>query len=106
MNAQLAPKYFPVKVSQTELSQMSEWAIVALYSKYKSANDWESTEAHEYAQSIYLSATAGAVTQSETDTEITSDDEIDAECSHRILNGFSSRCFCGNHADFSEVLYV
>ena len=104
MNA-LAHRYFPVRVSQTILSNMTEWAVVALYSKYRNPADWESMDAYEYAESVFLSATAGAVTQSETDTEITSDDEIDAECAHRLMNGFSSRCFCGNHSDV-EVLYV
>lgn len=105
MNA-LAHRYIPVKVSQTDLAGMTEWAVVALYSKYRNSADWESIEAYEYAQSIFLSATAGAVTESETEKEISTDDEIDAECSFRLMNALPSRCFCGNHSDFAEVLYV
>ena len=105
MNA-LAHRYFMVKLSQTDLAGMTEWAVVALYSKYRNSADWRSIEAYEYAESVFLSATAGAVTKSETDAEISSDDEIDAECAHRLMNGFSTRCFCGNHSDVQEVLYA
>lgn len=132
MNAQLAPKYFPVKVSRPELFRMSEWAIVALYSKYKSVDQWESAEAFEYAYSIHLAATASALSESACDSCSLNSDcpinwtakhqedcefwedgepdeadlEINSECTHRIMNGYSSRCFCGNHSDFAEVLYV
>ena len=131
MNA-LAHRYFMVKLSQTDLAGMTEWAVVAIYSKYRSSADWVSIEAYEYAYSVYLAATASALNESACNTcrldadcpfnwtaqyqencefwedagQDESDQEIDAECAHRLMNGFSTRCFCGNHSDVQEVLYA